>query len=555
MTFAFWRDYIYHAFYLHYRNYILLSGSFFVLFLAIGCDHSVDYITVREAQNRHLLLGNGSQFNRLDPQIAFDGNSRRIQMALFEPLVKINVDLEPIPALAESWKISEDRTVYQFFLRKNARWSDGHPVTAHDCVCAFEHLLSPAIANAVVWFAYVIKNAEDFNRGVINSFNQVGVKAISDYVLEVTLKEPAHHFLSMMSYMAFAPIPRHHILKYGAVDSVSNYWDKPDIIVSNGPFRVNQYVFNDYLIVEKNPYYWAAESVFLEHITFFPIANALTEEQAFLNHQLHITYALPPHKLPHYIEKMPECLYMQKKYAATELFLINTQIFPLNQKSFRQALNLAIDRKALCDLYTDKRYPALGFVSADAPYYKSLPDLLSFDPEKARSLLKESVDDVSALPPITINYSSSIDYKPFAEVLQAQWESVLGLKINIEQTDTRTHWSKLIRRDFNLARLVWRVECMDPGAILGFFASNCLSNPTGWSDPEFDELINKGMVEEDILLRESYFQQAEALLLQGGPVIPFFYQPHAYLVDPSVLGWEIKGASWIDYANISFKSL
>jgi oligopeptide transport system substrate-binding protein len=185
-------------------------------------------------------------------------------------------------------------------LREEAKWSDGVAITADDCVCAFQHLLSPQIANSVVWFAYGIKGAEAYNHGKLQSFEGVGVKALDKHVFEVTLNQPSYHFLNLMTYMAFAPIPAHQVLKSGGWSAPHNNWDYPADIVSSGPFRIFKHIPNEALVLEKNPHYWNAQSVDLQGITFFPIGNALTEEQAFLNDQLHITYALPINRLPYY---------------------------------------------------------------------------------------------------------------------------------------------------------------------------------------------------------------------------------------------------------------
>lgn len=526
-----------------------------LLFLLIGCKDAPSAADKGRAEGI-LLLGNATECSRLDPQLAFHASERRVQMALFEPLVGIGPNLEILPALAEDWTISSDETTYTFYLRKNAQWSNGEPLTAEDCVFAFEHLLSPTLGAAVSYFAFIVEGAEAFNQGALTDFNKVGVKALNNHTLEIKLTQPAQHFLRLMAYTAFVPIPKKVILSLGSAGDPLNYWDSPQHIVSSGPFRMKEWSLGSHLTLEKNPHYWDQKNVYLNGIIFYPIADARTEEQAFQNNQLHLTYGLPPHRLPYYQTNEPDVLHLHYDHSATELFLINTQKPPLDKSEIRQALNLALDRKALAGLFLDKRVPALGFVPSWIPNYQTPEGLLPFDIPKAQALLQQAgYPQGEGAPPITLIYSASTPYGPIAEALQAMWKNNLGLNIDIEPSDAKTNFYNIISGNFHLGRLVWRVECADAGIILGFFASNCPANPTGWQDAQYDNLLAQGFAEKDLKKREHYFQQAETRLMEGAPIIPLAYQPVIYLQKPYVQGWKIQGAAFIPYKNIYFEPI
>ncbi len=524
-----------------------------LLSLLVGCEKTLSPAE-KARQEKIFLAGNGSECSRLDPQIAFHASERRVQMALFESLVSIGPNQEIFPALAQAWEVSEDGKIYTFYIRPNACWSDGSPLTAEDCAFSFERLLSPELASAVTWFAYIIEGAEAFNQGLSQDFKSVGIEVIDDYTLKIRLVQPAQHFLRLMAYSAFVPIPKHLVLSLGTAYDRRNPWDSADYIISNGPFRLKEWILSEHLSVEKNPYYWDAQSVSLEGINFFPIGDARTEEQAFRLDQLHLTYGLPQHRLKDYQVREPELLHICHDHAATELFLINIEHPPLNKVEVRQALNLAIDRKSLAKLFNDGRKPVFGFVPDWLPNYQTPEGLLSFDPEKAQQLMMDAgYPKGKGAPKITLSYSASTPYKAVVEALQQMWQSHLGLLVDIEQTEAKTNFYQIIHRQFDLARLVWRVECADAGVVLGFFASNSPANPTGWSNIDFDKELLRGFDEKDLEKRERYFQAAETILLQEAPIIPISYQPLVYLKKPYVHEWEVHGAAFIDYKKVFFE--
>ncbi len=207
--------------------------------------------------------------------------------------------LEPRPGVAESWDISDDGRVYTFFLRKNARWSNGDPHNAHDYVWSWWRALQPALGNLYAYMYFPIANAKAYYEGEINDFDQVGVKALDDYRLQVTLTEPIPYFLQLLDHYSTYPVHRATVEKFGTADQRGTRWTYEGNIVGNGAFQLKEWKINRRITVERNPYYWNAENVRLNQVVFYPTENVTTEERMFRAGQLHYS-GIPSDKIEVY---------------------------------------------------------------------------------------------------------------------------------------------------------------------------------------------------------------------------------------------------------------
>ena len=181
----------------------LISAT--TLLLATGCFKRTPPVETA-TQNQTLLLGNFGDPASLDPQLTTGVTEHNILRGLFEGLtIPDPKDLHPTPGAAESWSISEDAKTYTFKLRKNGRWSNGDPVTAHDFVFSYERILSPEFGAEYASMLHVIKNAEAYNEGDLDDFTQVGVKALDEHTLEITLEHPTPYFITMLAPQCLVP--------------------------------------------------------------------------------------------------------------------------------------------------------------------------------------------------------------------------------------------------------------------------------------------------------------------------------------------------------------
>src|SRR5947207_1504648 len=224
--------------------------------------------------NRLQILhkGNGQEVQDLDPQIVNSVSSLNIISALLEGLVAEDPhDLHPVPGVAESWEVSADEKVYTFHLRHNAKWSNGEPVVAQNFVDAYRRILSPPLASPVAYMLYPVANAEAFNKGKIDNFDQVGFRILDNWTLQITLTNPTPYFLSLLNHYSWFPVPISTIQKYGPVLERGSRWTKLGRYVGNGPFTLEEWRLNDRVRVNRSATYWDAQNVRLHEIVFHTI--------------------------------------------------------------------------------------------------------------------------------------------------------------------------------------------------------------------------------------------------------------------------------------------
>ncbi|MFM8313048.1 MAG: peptide ABC transporter substrate-binding protein, partial [Deltaproteobacteria bacterium] len=261
--------------------------------LLVGLFLILPFGKAQSAIPQVLNVGNGGEPKDLDPHITTGVPEFHILMNLMEGLVaKHPKTLEPIPGVAEKWKMSKDGKTYTFFLRKNAKWSNGDAVTAQDFIYSWSRLLKAETASEYAYQAFYIKNGKAFNEGKIKDPAQLGVKAIDPYTLEIQLENPTPFFLSLLFHHSLYPVHQATVEKFGT------RWTRPENFVSNGPFVLSKWEVNKVVSLKPNPFYWDKATVKLEEANFFPIDKHETEEKMFRAKNLHTVDDLPLEKLP-----------------------------------------------------------------------------------------------------------------------------------------------------------------------------------------------------------------------------------------------------------------
>ena len=318
----------------------LLLGSLSALLLACGGGES----NVAQGNRDGILhYGNGSEPQGLDPHVVTGVPENHIIRALFEGLaVKNPYTLEPEPGVAESWDISEDGRTVTFHINPEAKWSNGEAMTAHDYVWSWQRALNPAMGNLYAYMLYPLRNAEAFATGELDDFNEVGVKALDDLTLQVTLNERTPYFIQLMDHYSTFALHRATIEKFGKATDRFTRWTRVENIVSNGAFRLKEWRLNRRIVVEKSDTYWDRDNVRLNGVVFYPTENIVSEERMFRVGQLHYTQSIPLDKIPVY-RAMENSPYVQAPYLGTYYFLINTKRPPVDDVRVRQAGNFAIN--------------------------------------------------------------------------------------------------------------------------------------------------------------------------------------------------------------------
>jgi oligopeptide transport system substrate-binding protein len=489
---------------------------------------------------RHQILhiGNGNEPQDLDPHVVSGVPEHHLLTALLEGLSSPDPkDLRPEPGAAERWDISADGTVYTFHLRKNGRWSNGDPVTAHDFVRSYRRILTPTLASEYAYLLHVLKNAEAFNTGKVTNFAEVGVKALDDFTLEITLHAPTPYFLSLLHHYTWFPVHLPTVERHGKPYERGSRWTRPGRYVGNGPFVLKEWRVNHIIVVEKNTNYWDAARVRLRQIHFHPIESSDTDERAFRAGQLHKSYVVPESKIALYRQRQPEVLRVDP-YLATYFYSVNVTRPPLNDTRVRRALALAIDREAIVTTITrGGQQPAYCFTPPNTAGYTCRTQLQP-DVAAARRLLAEAgYPDGRGLPPIEILFNTLETHRTIAEAIQQMWKKNLNVDARLQNQEWKVFRASLNQKNYQVARDGWTGDYPDPNTFLETFLSGAGNNNTGWANAAYDRLVREAGRAGDPARRFELFQQAEAILLDEVPIIPLYFYTRPYLLHPAVRGW------------------
>ncbi|HUI06338.1 MAG TPA: peptide ABC transporter substrate-binding protein [Verrucomicrobiae bacterium] len=519
------------------ESLILMIGLSLLAFLAVGCGRRETRV---EYGDRHqiLLKGNGGEPQELDPDIVTGVPEYHILMSLLEGLVSEDPhDLHPVPGVAESWDVSPDGKVYTFHLRRNAKWSNGDPVTAHDFLESYKRILTPSLGSEYSYMHFVVKNARAYNEGKIIDFNQVGYKALDDHTFQVTLENPTPYFLSLLLHHSWFPVHLPTIRKYGDPYQRGNKWTRPGRFVGNGPFVLTKWRVNDVIVVNKSPTYWDRDRVRLNEIRFYPIESADTEERAFRAGQLHITDTMALSKIDFYKTHYPDLLKIDP-YLGTYFYRINVTKPPLTDKRIRRALALTIDRESIVkDVLRGGQLPALCFTPPGTAGYTCRTRLPEDVNEAKRLLAEAGYPDGKGLPPIELLYNTSEAHRIIAEAIQQMWKKNLGVEVRLVNEEWKVYLDAQRTLNYQVCRAAWIGDYVDPNSFLDMWVSGGGNNETGWSNPEYDRLIARAARTADPAQRLEVFQQAEAILLDELPIIPIYFYTHVYARRPEVKGW------------------
>ena len=482
-----------------------------------------------------LNLGNGGEPKDLDPHVVTGVPEAHILMNLLEGLVsKDPKTLAPIPGVAETWKISKDGKTYTFNLRKNAKWSNGDPVTAQDFIYSWVRLIKAETASEYAYQAYYIKNGKAFNEGKISDVNRLGIKAKDNYTLELQLENPTPFFLSLLFHHSLYPVHRATLEKYGA------RWTRAENFVGNGAFVLEKWEINRVISVKPNPFYWDKNIVKLTQANFFPIDKHETEEKMFRAHSLHSVDDLPLEKLPLW-QKDTTGVFKTHPYLGTYFYWFNCTKAPLNNKKVRQALTLAIDRDRIVRLVTrGGQVPATMFTPPGTGGFQPVARLPKDGGQiaKAKLLLAEAgFPNGKGLPTIELLYNTSDNHKKIAEAIQQMWKEALGIEASLFNQEWKVYLDNQQTKNYMVSRAGWIADYNDPNTFLDMFVTGGGNNHAGYANKAYDDLIEAAKKERNTKKRFAIFQKAEDILLEDVPVLPIYIYARNYLLSKDVQGW------------------
>ena len=517
------------------RPVLRLLSSVLCLCVAVasGCKKRETDVA-RGIREQVLHRGLAADLSGLDPHLITGLPEINVVTALFEGLVGEDAQNgRPVPAVAERWETSTDGLTWTFHLRANAKWSNGEPVTAHDFAGSIKRVLTRSLGADNAAMLFILANAESWYQGGVNDFSQVGVAAVDDHTLRLTLAHPAPYLLSLLAHPIWYPVHLPTLEKNGGGASRDSRWTDPATFVGNGPFVLKVNRRGDVIIADKSPTYWDAATVKLSSIHFHPAADVDGEERAFRAGQLHITESLPVGKIETYRRKQPEALRISP-FLDTYFYRLNTTRPGLDNRLVRMALFVAIDREAIVEKIIRGGQQAAYYLT---PFGLNPPYQPGADPALARQLLAQAgYPEGKGLPPVEILINSSGNHRAVAEAIQQMWRQV-GVQAEVNNMEMSSLFAKRRALDYSVLRSEWVADFADAKSFLDVFRGGSNNNHTGWNSLAYDSALHTADRTADPAARLKKLAEAEDVLISEVPIIPLYYFTTVRLVHPAVRGW------------------
>ncbi len=482
--------------------------------------------------------GNTADPETLDQHKTSTVYESHILRDLYEGLTAFNAKGETVPGVAESWSISDDGTVYTFKLRDNAKWSNGDPVTAGDFVYSLQRIMNPETGAKYANILYPVKNAQQVNKGEMKP-EELAVKAVDDLTLEITLESPTPYFLDLLTHQTGLPVHPASVEAHGS-DFV-----KPENIVTNGAYVLQEFVPNSHVKAVKNPNFHDAANVQIDTVMFYPTEDRGAALRRFQAGELHSNNDAPTEQIKFMRENLGE-QFRVAPYLGTYYYALNHNDESLAKPEVRQALSMSIDREFIAeDIWGGTMVAGYSFVPPGIgnygdPAYADYKDMSPIDrEEKAAELLKAAGYGPDNPLRLKINYNTSENHKNTAVAIADMWKP-LGVEITLENTDTKTHYAMLRdKQDFDIARAGWIGDYSDPQNFLFMVESdNDGFNYANYNNPEYDSLMDQAAAEVDLEKRADLLKQAETIFMRDLPFIPMLYYGSMSMVSDKLSGWE-----------------
>ena len=524
-----------------------------ILILALACSCVLPGCVTADpapenAGRKAITVAVSSDTGSMDPAGSIALTYLAYSVSALDELLTFDEEGEIDYRAAENYEVNEDSTEWTFHLREDARWSDGTPVTAADFLNTITRALNPESGSGYANYLFPIENAEAIYNGEAEP-DSLGVEIPDDYTLVFHLAEPCVYFLDLLRLPVYTPSCEEY------ADSAESGWDRdPGTSLANGPFCLEEYVPDQYFILEKNEYYWNADAVKLDRITYRFFDDTQAMANAYEAGEVDVATSLSSTVMEMY--EGQDDLFVTD-LIATRYIYMNLNVDPLDDVRVREAVNLAINRDDLCTIVGSDTEPAYNLVAkymkdrntggyfvdeAEQPFEENV--------ERARELLAEAgYPDGEGFPELTYKYPTLEMDSVTAQVVQEQLKNNLGITIRLEAQELQANYSSRHAGDFDLCRMNWTADFADPYTYLSMLMSNSTYNCSGICDPQYDELVAQSGSESDPAARADLMHRAEQLAVgEQFYIIPLYAMKSVNLVNPQVTGIrQIPASGSLEY--------
>ena len=501
----------------------VLAAAIFCCSLA-ACERSATDAD-RTVESRSLIRGNGANPGTLDPALAEDIHAFNILIDMYEGLVAESARGELVPGAASDWSISDDGTVYTFELRNDARWSNGDSVLAMDFVRSMRRVAASETSSSYAFVLEPILHFKDVNSGA-RPAEELGVRAVSESLLEIRLSKPANHFLAVLALPVCFPT---HI--------------SGDQQISNGAFSLVDRRIGGPVRLKRNTYFWAADTVAIEEVVYLPIVDPLAEFNMYRAGELDITHNIPSEMIAAAMDEFGDETRISPSLALYYIALDLSEA-PFQDPDLRQAMSMVIDRGKIAELLGRGESPAYGIVPPGVSGYQSASYewgglSKEYREHRARELYSQA--GFSSLSPLKVRfvYAAGGVHERIALAVSAIWRDTLGVKTTLEKREWKYFLDTRDRRqDWDVMHFAWVGDYNSPTSFLEIFESGNEQNLSGHASATYDDLLSQGRGEIDPDGSNELMRLAEEELLAGYPVIPLYFYVSKHMVKVDIAGFE-----------------
>ncbi|WGK55516.1 peptide ABC transporter substrate-binding protein [Pantoea sp. SS70] len=484
----------------------------------------------------------------LDPMKAVGLPEIQVMRDLFEGLTNQDAHGKIVPGVALSWSSNDNKT-WMFTLRKDARWSNGEPVTAQDFVYSWQRLVEPKNSSPFAWFAALsgIENAEAITKGQMSA-DKLGVTATDATHLKVTLSRPVPWFPSMVANAAMYPVSKQVIEKEG--DS----WTSPGKLVGNGAYQLQDRVVNEKIVLVRNANYWDDQKSVLTKVTFIPINEESSATKRYRANDIDITESFPKNMYALLKKELPGQVYTPDQLG-TYYYAFNTEKGPTADVRVRKALSWSIDRRIIAE-------KVLG--TGEKPAWHFTPDVTAgFTPMKsylqqhsqqelnaqAKALLTAAGYGPGKPLHLTLLYNTSESHQKIAIAVASMWKKNLGVDVTLQNQEWKTYIDSRNSGNFDVIRASWIGDYNEPSTFLSLLTSTHTGNIARFRSADYDAVITKASTETSVAARNTDYNKAEQIIADQAPIAPIYQYTNGRLIKPWVKGYPITNPEDVAYSR------
>ena len=522
------------------KNLIILLTTLFLAIL-VSCENNQEAKNLNSFADGEIAITLGGEPRTLDPTLNSLSFGSVYMIHFFEGLTKKDSNDNVVAGMAESWDISADGLKYTFHLRTNAKWSDGKPVVASDFEYAIKRAANPKTAATYSHMLNVIKNASSVISGNAE-VDDLQVKALDDYTLEIVLENPAPYFLEYISVSSpYFPVRKDIVEEFG------DEWSrKPETYIVNGPYIMTERKTDEKIVMEVNPNYYAKDDIIAKKITVVIMSDSNTALAAIREGSILFSYLeAPMGEIPTLLK---ENYLLQERGFGIFFLEMNTLKGVLTNKNIRRALAIAFDRNyIISNVIKMNQIPAGAFVANGMKDYDGKDfrenggnyidiDNYQNNVEEAKRLFAEAGYPNGEGFPVLEVRSTPGYFTVICEAIQEMYKNNLGIDILIKSEEYNTTYQAMVQKDYDLARSGWNADFSDPMSVLNFFSKTSAVNHTGFANEEFYNLMEYASKTQNQKDRMEALHKAEDILFDYMPVIPIIYRMDPFMISPKLKG-------------------